>query len=44
MSEEEKEKLLEQFDKESKTRGAIVLQIYRQGNSFIITVPLEEEK
>ena len=32
------------LDKESKTRGAIVLQIYRQGNSFIITVPLEEEK
>lgn len=32
------------LDKESKERGAIVLQIFRQGNSFIITVPLNEKK
>ncbi len=32
------------LDKESKERGAIVLQIYRQGNSFIVTIPLDEKK
>ena len=32
------------LDNESKKRGAIVLQIYRQGNSFIISIPLEEKK
>lgn len=32
------------LDKESKERGAVVLQIYRQGNSFIITVPLDQKK
>lgn len=30
------------MNKEGKKRGAIVLQIYRQGNAFIITVPLEK--
>ena len=32
------------LDNESKKRGAIVLQIYRQGNSFSISIPLEEKK
>lgn len=32
------------LDKESKERGAIVLQIYRQGNSFLITIPLDDKK
>lgn len=32
------------LEKESKTRGAIMLQVYRQGNSFIISIPLEEDK
>ncbi len=34
--------LINIMDKEGKQRGAIVLQIYRQGNAFIITVPLEK--
>lgn len=32
------------LEKESKARGAIMLQVYRQGNSFIISIPLEEDK
>lgn len=32
------------IEKEGKQRGAIVLQIYRQGNSFIVSIPLEEKK
>ena len=34
--------LINIMNKEGKKRGAIVLQIYRQGNAFIITVPLEK--
>lgn len=32
------------IEKEGKQRGAIVFQIYRQGNSFIVSIPLEENK
>lgn len=31
------------LDKEGKSRGAIVLQIFRQGNSFIVTIPLDKK-
>lgn len=32
------------IEKEGKQRGAVVFQIYRQGNSFIVSIPLEEKK
>ena len=32
------------IENEGKKRGAIVLQVYRRGNIFIITVPLTDEK